>query len=75
MLTLPSHVGAFPDHDPPSSHILVSDPLNAYPSLQLYVAIEPILVPADNSTFPFSGTVSDGHSNGASINDDNKLHV
>ena len=50
-----SHVGGSPDHIPPTSHTLILDPFNTYPSSQLYVATEPMSLPDENSIFPFTG--------------------
>ena len=54
-LLLCLQVGACPDHFPLFRHVrTLNFPNRMNPGLQLYVAVEPTLVPV-RTTFPFSG--------------------
>ena len=46
------HVGVSPDHASLSWHILLSSPINIYPTLQVYVAVIPS---SETVTLPFDG--------------------
>lgn len=52
---LRSQVGSLSDH-PLLVQTLVETPFSWYPVKQVYVAVEPSVVPSDRSTLPFSGS-------------------
>ena len=54
LMSLPWQIGSFPDHSPPSWHILFSSPSSLYPSMQLYVALDPGFIPS-SCTLPLEG--------------------
>lgn len=57
---LPWQVGDSSDHTPLSRHSLVSYPMSLYPSLQLYVAMDPTVFPVTVIT-PLLRDVSVSH--------------